>query len=285
MGEAGQMPPTYIPSVRARRLARSLREAREQAGLSQSAVGASLSWSQQKVGHIENCRNKADEHDVDLMLALYGVQTPEREALMALAREAERRNWWSDYADILSGPYVALEDAASEIREWEPQVIPGLLQTQDYARELITGGRPDSSEETERRLKARMLRQTLLTRPQDPPRLHVILDEAILERPIGSPDIMSDQLYRLRSEARRPNVTIQVLPKSAGTHPGLDGSVIVLGFDGGDPDVGYAEGFHGAVFLESPHKVAVCRVAFERLSEDSLDPEDSAALIEAAAKK
>lgn len=279
------MPPTYIPSVRARRLARSLRDAREQAGLSQAAVGASLSWSQQKVGHIESCRNKADERDVDLMLELYGVQTPEREALMALAREADRRNWWSDYADVLSGPYVSLEDAAVEIFEWEPQLIPGLLQTQDYARELITGGRRDSCEEIERRLQARMLRQTALTRTHNPPRLHVILDEAILERPIGGPDIMRDQLYRLRAESRRPNVTIQVLPKSVGTHPGLDGSVIVLGFDGDEPDVGYTEGFHGAVFLESPAKVRLCSVALERLSEQALDPDSSAAVIESAAKR
>jgi transcriptional regulator with XRE-family HTH domain len=280
------MPPAYIPSVRARRLARSLREYREAAGLTMAATAASFGWSTAKVGHIESCRNKASVEDVALMLGLYGVSSPASAELLALASEAERRNWWTDYVDLIDGPYIPLEDAASEIDGWAPQVIPGLLQTQDYAREIFTAAAPDHVDEVERWLKVRMLRQTLLTRAQDPPRVRVVLDEAVLERPIGGADVMRDQLYRLAADARRPNVTIQILPKAIGTHAGLEGGLIVLRFaEPADPDVGYHEGFHGATYLERPQQVARCNVAMERLRQDALTPQESAALIDAAAKR
>ncbi|CNF39938.1 Helix-turn-helix [Mycobacterium tuberculosis] len=280
------MPPRYIPSVRARRLARSLREFREQAGLGVTAAAARLGWSQGKVSHIESARNKPNERDVELMLNLYGVSSPDREAILNLAREAEDRGWWTDYIDVLNGPYVALEDAAAEIGNWAPQVIPGLLQTQDYAREIIKAGELGEAGDIERRLQARMVRQTLLTREDSPPTLHVVLDEAVLGRPIGGSAMMREQLHRLASEAERPNVTIQVLPQSSGTHCGLEGSLIVLRFaEPADPDVAYAEGFFGVVYMESPQQVAHCRLAFERICEAALDPDDSLSLIDAAAKR
>jgi hypothetical protein len=131
-----------------------------------------------------------------------------------------------------------------------------------------------------------MVRQTLLTREDSPPNLHVVLDEAVLGRPIGGSAMMREQLHRLASEAGRPNVTIQVLPQSAGTHCGLEGSLIVLGFaEPADPDVAYAEGFFGVVYMESPQQVAHCRLAFERICEAALDPDDSLSLISAAAKR
>lgn len=276
-------PPVYIASVRAKRLARSLREHREQAGITHTKAAAHLGWSQGKVSHIERCRNKPSQDDVARMLELYGVPSPEREALIALAGEAERHGWWTEYVGVFNGPYVALEDEASEICDWAPKVVPGLLQTQDYAREVISAGMLNGDDDIERRLQARMARQTILGRP-NPPRLHVVLDEHVLERPLGGVNVLRDQLYKLRAEVSRPNVTLQVLPKSVGTHPGLDGAFIVLRF-AEDPDVGYVEGFHGAVYLESPPKVANCNVAFERLCRAALDPQESAALIGAAAKQ
>jgi transcriptional regulator with XRE-family HTH domain len=279
-------PPPYIPSVRARRLARSLREAREQAGLGVSAAAAQLGWSQGKVSHIESGRNKPAEHDVELMLDTYGVTTPERDALLALAREAERRGWWTDFVDVLNGPYVALEDAASEICDWSPQLVPGLLQTPEYAREVIRAGRPDDPEDVERRIRARVQRQMLLSRDKEPPYLHAILDEAILHRPLGGVEVMRDQLFKLAGDTTRHNVSIQILPWSAGTHAGLEGQLIMLRFaELSDPDVAYVEGFHGAVYLESPRKVAQCNVAFQRLREAALSTDESAALIRDAAKR
>lgn len=280
------MPPakSYIPSVRARRLALLLREHREEAGYLQSNAAASLGWSTAKVGHIESCRNKVSVDDVGLLLGLYGVGSEEKEVILALAREVDRRNWWDDYIETLAGPYVALEDAAETILEWAPLAIPGLLQTQDYARAMLNAG-PSTPEELERRLRARMLRQTALTRP-DPPHLHVIIDEGVIDREIGGADVMRGQLQRLADDRKRDNVEIQILPRAIGAHPGLDGSVIVLQFaEQADPDVAYTEGFHGAAFLESPAKVNECNVAFGRLRELALSVPESAALIDAAAER
>lgn len=118
--------PTYIPSVRARRLARWLSDYRLQAGLSQDSVTARLGWSQAKLSHIERGRNKATPADVALLLDIYGVVTPEREAVIDLADKADQRGWWTGYPDVFSSPYVAVEDEAALIGDWAPQIVPGL---------------------------------------------------------------------------------------------------------------------------------------------------------------
>ncbi|GAA2443695.1 hypothetical protein GCM10010191_70360 [Actinomadura vinacea] len=164
--------------------------------------------------------------------------------------------------------------------------IPGLLQTQDYAREVISAGIPRGGEsEIRRRVMARMARQTLLRREPHPPHLHAIIDEAILQRPIGGWDLMKDQLRHLSRESRRPNISFQVLPFSAGTHAGLEGLFIMLSFpDEADPDVAYTEGVYGDVYLESPAEIDRCSIAFKQLSEAALSPGESVALVDAAAK-
>lgn len=284
------MPPAaqqseYIPSVRARRLARLLEQARKDAGFSQSAVGASLGWSQQKVHTIEKNHRRADPGDVDLLLELYGVVGDRREGIMALARDAERRSWWMEYVDLFEGPFVAIEDAASEMRLWSPHIVPGIVQTPEYARALFASVLPDDPAEVERRLRARMQRQAILSRPK-PPILHVVLEEAVIERPIGGPAVLAEQLRRLAAEGQRSNITVQVMSKTAGAHPGLDGALSVLHMpEESDPDVGYCEGHFGAVYLENPHQVNRCNVAFEQISKAALTPEESVALIEAAATR
>lgn len=278
--------PPYIPSVRARRLARSLRDYREQADFRVGAAAASLGWSQSKLSKIEGGRTKPSEGDVGRILDLYGVTTPDRDAILALAREAERRGWWTDYVDVLHGPYVAAEDAAARILDWAPQVVPGLLQTPEYACEIMRAGHPDDPADIERRVRARIQRQMLLTRETDPTHFHVVLDEPVLERPIGGPGIMRDQLYKLAAMARKPNVTIQVLSKASGTHAGLDGTFILLEFvEPADPPVAYVEGLHGVVYLESPRSATECKDRFERLCEQALDPDKSVALIKESAKR
>jgi transcriptional regulator with XRE-family HTH domain len=282
---ASANPPSYIPSVRARRLARSLREAREQADIRVTAAAARLGWSQPKLSKIEGARTKPSERDVADLLDLYGVTTPDRDAILALAREADKRGWWTDYIDVLHGPYVALEDASEQILGWAPQVIPGLLQTPEYAYEIMRAGHPNEPDDVERRVRARIQRQLLLSRGHAPARLHVILDESILEKPVGGAEIMRDQLYKVAGEAHRPNVTVQVLPKTTGTHAGLEGAFIVLQFgEPADPDVAYVEGVHGVVYLESPQAVAECNVRFEALHKQALDHDESVSLIKEAAK-
>jgi transcriptional regulator with XRE-family HTH domain len=279
--------PAYAPSVRARRLARGLNEARIEAGITATQAAASLGWSQPKISHIESGRTKPGEGDVRLMLDLYGVTSPGRDSLVVLATEAERRGWWTDYSDVFTGTYVSMEDEAASIREWQPQVIPGLFQTQDYAREVISAGRPESDDnDLRRRIMARMARQTLLRREPESPQYHVLLDEAVIRRPIGGDDVMRAQLRHLLAEARRPNVAIQILPFGAGTHPGLEGPFIVLGFpDPLDPDVVYTEGIYGDVYLESPAQIARCSVVFKRLCELAFDQDRSVALIDATSKE
>ncbi|RKS76391.1 helix-turn-helix protein [Actinomadura pelletieri DSM 43383] len=280
--------PTYIPSVRARRLARWLSDFRLQAGLSQDSVTARLGWSQSKLSHIERGRNKAAPADVALLLDLYGVVTPEREAVIDLAEKADQRGWWTAYADVFSSPYVALEDEAAFIGEWAPQIVPGLLQTPDYTRAIMRAGNLEqtSGKEIERRVRARMARQTILTRSEGAPRLHVILDESAIYKRIGGPETMREQLRRLVSDTNRPNVTIQVLSTSVGEHPGLDGSFIVLEFEEEeDPNVACVEGLHGVVYLEDQRLVTRCSVAFRRLHELALNPQESVALIRATAEQ
>ncbi|WP_460363907.1 helix-turn-helix domain-containing protein [Actinocorallia lasiicapitis] len=273
--------------MRARRLARMLRDQREAIGMHQSAVAAHFGWSTAKVGHIESARNKVSARDVALLLEVYGVTSPEREQVLALAREADQRNWWTDFRGVLTGPYVALEDAASSICEWAPLVIPGLLQTVDYARAAMTAGALGTQiPDLEQRLRARMARQTVLTRAQDPPRLHVVIDGAALTRTVAGPEVMRGQLRHLLNEAARPNITIQVIPVDGETHPGLDGQFIVMRFpDDLHPDVGYVEGFMGGTYLESPQAVGRCTVAFELLAKAALPPDDSVVLLEETVSK
>lgn len=205
-----------------------------------------------------------------------------------LAEKADQRGWWTGYADVFSSPYVAVEDEASLIGDWAPQIVPGLLQTPDYARAIMRAGSLEEAgeKEIERRMQARIARQAIMTRLEDAPHLHVILDESVIYKRIGGPEVMRDQLHRLTRDANRPNVTVQVLPASVGAHPGLDGAFIILRFaEAEDPDVACTEGFHGVVYLEDPQRVTRCNVAFECLRELALDPQESVALIEAAANK
>lgn len=280
------MPPVqrgYSPSVRARRLARILKKAREDAGFNQGTVADTLSWSQPKVAMIEKARRRASPRDVERLLDMYGIHDDaQRAVILDLAHSTEQRSWWTEYADLLEGPYLALEDEAARIRVWSPHLIPGILQTPAYARSLFEADVPNDPAEVERRLQARMLRQGILSRA-DAPEIHVVLDQTVLERRVGGQAAFAEQMERLAADARRENMLIQVMPRSVAVHPGIDGALIMLQMpDEGDPDVGYCEGHFGAVYLENPQQVNRCNLAFEEISEAALRSEDSVALIEAA---
>jgi len=203
---------TYRPTVRGRRLARELRRLRENLGLTLQDVADRLDWSRATVSRVETGQTRPKVADVARMLELYGVPSPDRDALITLARDAGQRGWWTAYADVFAGSYVALEDEASAIRTWDPQLVHGLLQTEDYARAVITAGRMlPGRTEIERRIAARKVRQKLLDR-ENAPLLHVVLDEAVLHRPLGGASVMNAQLRKLSVMTERPNVTVQVLP-------------------------------------------------------------------------
>jgi transcriptional regulator with XRE-family HTH domain len=283
------MPQAHSPTVRGRKVASELRRLREQAGLSADQAAAQLGagWSRYKVIRIETAKTKPTLTGITAMLDLYGVDSGTRAALIELAKNAWRRGWWTDYGDVFRGAYVALEDDASRIDEWSPQVIPGLLQTDEYAREVIRAGWPGDEAGVHRRVQARMTRKALLGR-QDPPapQLNTILDEAVLRRPIGGSDVMGSQLHALLDAARRPNVDIRVLPFDAGTHAGLDGPFIVLGFpEEIAPDVAYVGTSIGEGWAESAEVVRQIRVHFDALQAAALSPGESMERIAALTKE
>ncbi|GLW62019.1 transcriptional regulator [Actinomadura rubrobrunea] len=223
-----------------------LRKLREASGISADQAGYEIRGSASKISRMELGRVGFKERDVADLLTLYGVTDPdEREALVELARAASVPGWWQRYHDIVPPwfePYLGLEQGASVIRCYEVQVVPALLQTEDYARAVIRLTHPRASEEEiERRVALRRERQRILTR-DDPARLWAVLDEAVLRRPFGGREVMRDQLRHLIDVCALRNVTVQVLPFGAGGHGALGGPITLLRFEEADlPDVVYLE--------------------------------------------
>jgi transcriptional regulator with XRE-family HTH domain len=276
----------YRPTVRGRRLARELRRLREDRGLTLQEVADRLGGSRATVSRLETGQTRPRQRDVAALLDLYEAPAAEREALLTLARQTGQRGWWTAYVDVFTGSYVALEDEASEIRTWDAQLIHGLLQTEDYARAVISAGRLlPGPEDVDRRIAARKARQALLDRP-DAPHLHAVFDEAVVRRPVGGPAVMSSQLLALAKAARRPNVTIHVLPYDAGAHAGLDGRFTILSYPNpADPDIAYVEGTMGDVYLESAEETGQHRKRFDQITALALSPAESTRLIVEAAKE
>jgi transcriptional regulator with XRE-family HTH domain len=275
---------TYRPTVRGRRLAGELRRLRENQQLTLQEVADRLGWSRATVSRLETGQTRPHHGDVADLLDLYGISSPDRDALIELARQAKQRGWWTAYVDVFTDSYVGFEDEASRICTWDPQLIHGLLQTEDYARAVITTGRMLSGSAVERRIAARKIRQKLLDR-DDAPELYAVLDEAVLRRPIGGPAVMSTQLLALVEAARRPHVTIRVLPYAAGEHAGLDGRFTMLSFpDPADPDIAYVEGTMGNVYLESSQETEQHRNRYEQIRKSSLSAVESIETITQAAE-
>ncbi|MFF0577974.1 DUF5753 domain-containing protein [Streptosporangium saharense] len=273
--------PMKSPTVRHRRLGRELRRLREEAELSTAEAALRLGWSLSKVHRVEGGRIMVSETDLVHACDLFGADSYTKGGLIQLARDANRRGWWTAYSDVFTGGYVALEDDATAIRTWETAVIPGLLQSEDYAREVIRARHPDIEEgELNRRVSARMVRKINVVGPKALA-LHALIDEAAIRRPVGSAQIMDRQLDQLLQNASQSHITVQILPLGAGAHPGMEGPFSVLSFDPQDPDVGYVESPAGEVYVEADHQVRDLILLFERLAGACLSPEESAALIAA----
>jgi transcriptional regulator with XRE-family HTH domain len=270
------------PTLRRRRLGSELKRCREQAGMTQEQVSKYFEWHAAKVTRIETARVAVTPRDVKDLLTLYGVQDDEyREALMSLARLSRERTWWTDYRDLMRpGNFVGLEAEASGSRVWEPIVMPGLLQIEAYMRALMTvGRRSDAPESVDRRIALRLRRQNRLTEA-NPLNLWAVIDESIVHRVVGGRSVMIDQLQRLLDVGELANVTIQILPFTAGEHVFLGGSAALLEFPArAHADVVYLEGLAGDYYEEQPHEVERYRVEFERLADNALSVDDTAALI------
>jgi transcriptional regulator with XRE-family HTH domain len=262
------------PTVRRRELGTRLRALRTGASLTVEQVAEQLLCSPSKISRLETGQRGASPRDIRDLCDLYGVQGSERDYLGALAREGGRKAWWQPY-DLPYATYVGLEAEAVAIRDFEPGVFPGLLQTPAYARAVHEGGLPRLSQEIiDQRIEERRTRQEILSRDA-PPQLATIVDESVLHRVVGGAEVMRRQLEWVIEASRQPHVTVQVLPFSAGAHPALDSTFVVLEFVAPVPGVVYAEGLVGNIYRERPEDVQRYKEIFEYLSEVSLNPHDS----------
>jgi transcriptional regulator with XRE-family HTH domain len=279
----------HSPTVRRRRLASELRALREAAKLTCEEVAEHLECSASKISRVETGRVSVSPRDVRDMLALYGVAPQQLDSLVQLARESRQKGWWHAYSDTIQprfATYIGLEDAAAEIRTYEVNLIPGLLQTEDYARTIINAGNlTGTQEDVERRVALRMARQPMLLSGSNPPQLWAVLDEGVLHRTVGGSGLMHLQLDHLLEIADMPNVAVQVIPFTAGAHPGLGKPFVILSFpERADPDVVYLEDFTSTLYLEEVDEIDRYNVLFNHLRATALSFEESAALITSVAK-
>ncbi len=285
-GQAGGMviPAAGGPTVLRILLGAQLRRLREGQRITLEDAGKRIRASHSKISRLETGRVGFKDRDITDLLTLYGVtDEEEREALRALARRANAPGWWHDYSDVLPHwfeAYVGLEEVATQIRAYEVQFVPGLLQTEDYARAVtLLGHDGEPPRDIERRVRLRMARQSVLDR-EEPPNLWAVIDEAVLRRPAGSPAIMHGQLKHLADLAQRPNVTIQIIPFQAGGHAAAGGPFSILRFAEPDlPDVVYLEQLTSALYLDKPDTVDSYLRVMERICMEAATPADSAELI------
>jgi len=267
------------PTVLRILLGSQLRMLREVKGITREEAGYAIRASGSKISRMELGRVSFKERDVTDLLKLYGVDEDETATLVALAIQANSPGWWHKYGDVLPDwfqVYVGLEEAASLIRLYEVQFVPGLLQTADYARAVVRLGQPGAApEEIERRISLRMGRQELLTKPGGP-RLWAIVDEAALRRPIGGKEVMRAQLEQLILATEEPQVTLQVMPFRSGGHAAEAGAFTIMRFPEPDlPDVVYLEQLTSALYLDKWDDVEKYTEVMERLSVESESPERS----------
>ena len=277
------------PTVRRMLVGSQLRRLRTQKGLTREEAGEAIRASEWKIHRLENGQVGFKERDIVDLLELYGVTDPgEVAAVVGLAREANEQGWWHHYSDVLPHwfrAYVDLEQAATLIRAFEAQFIPGLLQTEEYARALMGGALEEAPEDIQRRVQLRVARQALLS-SDDAPRLWAVIDEAALRRPVGGPEVMRAQFEHLIECSRLSNVTLQVLPYGAGAHPAMVGAFSILRFADSDlPDVVYLEHLTGAMYLDKREDVQQYLHVMESISVRAARPGNTVAILESIAKQ
>jgi transcriptional regulator with XRE-family HTH domain len=282
--EAASVPEVRSPTVRRRELGALLRKLRTEKGFTVEQAATQLMFSMSKLSRMETGHGIATPRDIRDLCSLYGVtDEAERDRLMQLAREGKQQGWWQPY-DLPYSTYVGLEAEATSIRTFQPSVVPGLLQTEDYARAIQQVAEPELStgeltaEVVERRVIARLMRQGLLT-DSNPLRFWAVLDEAVLHRIVGSAEVMKMQLGHIVELAARENVTVQVVAYGAGAHPAPGSMFNILEFSTAVQGVVYVEGLAGWIYIERPEDVSRYDRVFARLCRMALSPPKSIDLI------
>lgn len=272
----------YVPTVRSRRLAFELRRLRDESGMTYAEVAEALGWSSSKIYRIEHDRNRVIPRDVRRLLNLYEVPEGERrDAIMTLASGKDNgEGWWHRYGDVLPNwfqVYVSLESEAHMLQEYESELVPGLLQTEDYARAILTVDPvTETDEEIDRAVAARMARQDAVTREDSPVQLWVVLNEAVLRRQVGGAKVMQGQLEHLRHMSRRSNVAIQVVPFTAGTHPCMRNAFTLMTFsEMSDRRTVYVETQLSALYLEGRHEIELYAKRFDYLRAKAAGSEET----------
>ena len=275
------------PTVLRRQLGAELRRLREATGTTAAGAAAKLDWSESKLSRIETAHNSIRNADLERLFKLYKVSDAERARLLALAGQARQRAWWEAYGDSLPNAYeayIGFEAEATSIFTYQCQAVPGLLQTVEYAHNVNQVEHPDEPDLVNQRVSVRMARQAVLTR-EPSPRLWAILDEAVLRRCVGGPDVMRRQLMRLAEAAELSMITIQVLPFETGAHRGWAGPFVILEFAGStEHPLVYCEGMTGGVIRSKPEELRRYWMSFESLKSASLTEPDSIDFIRAVAR-
>ena len=279
------MPTPGGPTVRRILVGAQLRRLRENLGLTREEAGYRIRASESKISRLELGRVGFKDRDISDLLEFYGVQDEtQREALVALAREANSPGWWHSYDDVLPNwfqTFVGLEEAATLIRSYEIQFLPGLMQTEAYARAVVSAGSPNApTAEVERRVHLRVTRQKILHRSA-PPTFWAVVDEAALHRPIGGSKVMKAQVEYLLELMTLPNITLQVMPFRFGGHAGESGAFTILRFPEPElPDVVYIEQLVSAYYLDKREYVERYARTMDRLTVDSQPPESTKETLE-----
>jgi transcriptional regulator with XRE-family HTH domain len=267
-----------------RRLGAELRNLRQAKNLTAAQVAKSLAWSESKVSRIEGGKSPLSDQDAKLLLNEYGVQDPEDvRQFIALARRSRQNGWWHSFGDALPEwfkPYLGFEADAASIWTYQTELVPGLLQTEGYARAVIRAMFPElSADEVDARASARVQRQEILT-SDAPPKVWAVLNEAVVRRVICSASVMQEQLKALADLADSlPNVTVQVLPFDAGAHVSMGYSFSYLSFEDVPGSIAYAEGITSATYLDKPADLSRHEDIFQRLVAASERPEKSVDMI------
>jgi transcriptional regulator with XRE-family HTH domain len=282
-----RMPARKPPTVRLRRLGGELKRLRTAAGLTRETVAERTRLDTSSIYRIEAARNRPQRRTVLTLLDLYGVTEPTDQAqYIEMLAKSNELNWLLTFEDVLPESYqtfINFEAEADRLEAYEGQFMPGLLQTEAYARAVIQGLMPEATaEDIERRVEVRARRQAALEKSR-PVGLWAILDEGVIRRTVGGDNVHQEQLRHLLDAVRKPNITLQVVPFGAGAHPGMPGAFVVMAFPDPDPPLVYTENAGGGLFLEGDLDVQRYRASFQRLAAQALSPKDAMHMIKQAA--
>ncbi|WP_190021862.1 helix-turn-helix domain-containing protein [Streptomyces hiroshimensis] len=276
------------PTVRRRRLGQELRKLRELKGMTAEEVAERLLVSQSKISRLENGRRSISQRDVRDLCGVYGVEDHRIvDSLMQMAKESRQQGWWHAFGDTPYSVYIGLETDAASLRVYEASLVPGLLQTPNYASAVTEGSWPEATTaDIERRVQVRMRRQERITDPENPLRLWAVIDESALRRIVGSREIMAEQMRQLVQFSLEPHITVQVLPYDVGAHPGMYGKFSILEFnDPQDASTVYLEGITSDLYLEKPNDVQTYSVMYEHLRMQALNADHSRQFIDRVAEE